>query len=183
MIYKFKTSIFKLQFLFELPSKLNEFVNESESYPMAVKYYCKARKTLDHYKHMPTFRNIDDECQTIIQNLKTKLYERLNSTESSFEIISESVDLLTKLDEPMEKLCSEYITRAEKCLESDVSTLTLNIDLLVSNNKNSDTHQMAMDILEFVDYGCNHFLSSLGLVIHSFNLLFIKDSSKYYLNL
>lgn len=153
-------------------------MHDSESYRMAVKYYCKARKTLDHYKHMPTFRNIDDECQTIIGNLKLKLYERLNSTESTFEIISESVDLLTKLDEPMEKLCSEYIGRAEKCLDNDLTTLTFNIELLSSNKKNSETHQMAMDILEFVDYGCNHFLSSLGLVIHSFNMLFIQDSSK-----
>ena len=37
---------------------------------MAVKYYSKARKTLDHYKHMQTFGNIDEECSLIISNLK-----------------------------------------------------------------------------------------------------------------
>lgn len=170
----------KLQFLFELPSKLNECMNDNDSYPMAVKYYCKARTTLDHYKHMPTFRSIEDECNLTIDNLKQKLYERLNSTESSFELISESVDLLTKLDEPMDKLCSKYLARAEKCLDSDIDTLTLNIDLLNSKNERTSkqNHQIAMDILEFVDYGCNHFLSSLGSIIESFNLLFIRDASQ-----
>merc|ERR1712127_19724 len=60
----------KLQFLFDLPSKLNEFIIEQESYTMAVKYYCKARKTLDHYKQMPTFQSIEDDCTSIINNLK-----------------------------------------------------------------------------------------------------------------
>ena len=146
---------------------------------MAVKYYSKARKTLDYYKHMQTFGNIDEECSLIINNLKIQLYERMNSLDSSFEIIAESVELLTKLDEPMDKLCSKYLNRSEKCLEQDLATLNLNIDLLISNNKNTDSSKqnqhIAMDILEFVDYGCNHFLASLGSIIESFNLLFIKD--------
>ena len=171
--------------MFELPAKLNEFMNEPDSYPLAVKYYSKARRTLDHYKHMPTFVNIDNECQQIIGSLKTKLYTRLNSTDSSFETIAESVDLLTRLDEPMDKLCSQYIGRAQKCLDTDLNTLTLNIDLLVSSSKSKNASEtskqnqhIAMDILEFVDYGCNHFLASLSSIIESFSLLFIKDSSQ-----
>ena len=64
---------------------------------MAVKYYSKARKTLDHYKQMPTFRSIEDDCTTIIKNLKVKLYARLDANESSSEIIAESVNLLNQV--------------------------------------------------------------------------------------
>lgn len=170
--------------MFELPAKLTEFMNEPESYKLAVKYYSKARRTLEHYRHMPTFVNIDNECQQIISNLKSKLYDRLNSTESSFEIIAESVDLLTQLDEPMDNLCSKYICRAEKCLDTDLITLKLNIDLLVSSSKSKSTdlskqnQQIAMDILEFVDYGCNNFLASLSSIIESFSLLFGKEPTQ-----
>ena len=179
--------------MFDLPSKLNEFINEHGSYAMAVKYYCKARRTLDHYKQMPTFRSIEDECTTIIKNLKSRLYEQIDSTQASSEVIFESIDLLFKLGEPMDQLCSKYISRAEKCFDADLSVLTLNIDLLVNKseaacgNKNGSrkvddltqqahdlNHEIAMDILEFVDYGCNHFLAGLSAVIQSFNTIFLN---------
>lgn len=166
----------KLQFLFDLPSKLNEFIIEQESYDLAVKYYCKARKTLDHYKQMPTFRSIEDECTTIINNLKLKLYEKLDAPDSSQETVSEAVDLLFKLGEPMEQLCSKYIARAERSFEDDLAILTLNIDLLTSSSNerlSDDLKQQAMDILEFVDYGCNYFLANLSAVIQAFNSTFV----------
>ena len=152
---------------------------------MAVKYYCKARRTLDHYKQMPTFRSIEDDCTSIINNLKIKLYERLDSTDSSQETISESVDLLYKLGEPMEQLCTKYISRAERSFEDDFAILNLNIDLLVKNNTrssqkskddNNELQQIAMDILEFVDYGCNYFLANLSAVIQVFNSIFMANN-------
>jgi hypothetical protein len=122
----------KLQFLFDLPAKLNEFIEVKNSYSLAVKYYCKARKTLDHYKQMPTFRNIEDDCRLIINNLKLKLYENIDSLENSSEKISESVNLLCQLDEPMETLCTKYLSRVEKSLDSDLAILQLNVDLTES---------------------------------------------------
>ena len=136
---------------------------------------------------MPTFKNIEDDCVSIINLLKTKLYEKLNSAESSNEQISESIELLCQLGEPLETLCDQYISRSEKFLDQDLSILTLNIDLLSSNSvKNSNekksenlNQQIAMDILEFVDYGCNHFLANLSSIIQSFNLMFLDQQ---YLN-
>ena len=171
----------KLQFLFDLPSRLNEFI-ENESYRMAVKYYCKARRTLDQYKQMPTFRSIEEDCTLIITNLKLKLYERFDSTDASQETISESVDLLYKLGEPMEQLCSKYISRAERFFDDDLAILTLNIDLLTKNNSKAQEetlkNEIAMDILEFVDYGCNYFLANLSGVIQAFNSIFIQNQYK-----
>lgn len=164
------------------------------SYSMAVKYYSKARKTLDRYKQMPTFKSIEDDCQTIIKQLKLKLYERIDNNSSSdtnsSESIFESVSLLYQLDEPMENLCSKYIDRVEKCLNSDLNILVLNIDMIATSTKkrvskedayvvdetSNHKSQIAMDILEFVDHGCNNFLANLSSIIQSYNSIFIENN-------
>jgi vacuolar protein sorting-associated protein 51 len=186
------TLLKKLQFVFDLPNKLTRFVDAGggASYASAVKYYTKARRTLDRYKHMSTFKSIEDDCAQIIQVLKRKLYERLNATDTTQDIVSESVDLLAQLDEPVENLLNKYIERVEDSLSADLSTLSLDIDMLVSStstaNKssspsdsanNGNHHVIAMDILEFVDYGCNNFLANLSSAIHSYNALFINKKS------
>lgn len=168
----------KLQFLFDLPAKLNDFVEKEQAYDKAVMYFCKARKTLEHYKQMPTFKGIEDDCLTIIDKLKEKLYDRIDSAESSTEAILQSVDLLNQLGEPMENLSSKYMNRIEKSLEHDLSLLILDIDILSIDNKQSDKSQNAMDILEFVDHGCNNFLANLSSIIQSFNLMFIHKKDR-----
>lgn len=169
--------------MFDLPSKLNEFIEVNNAYLKAVVYYSKARKTLDHYKHMPTFKNIEDDCITIINKLKKKLYERIELSDSSTETVLESINLLNQLGEPMGNLCSRYIERVENGLENDLAILTLDIDMLAINNKQKneeDKAHITMDILEFVDHGCNHFLAHLSSIIHSFNSLFVNNK-KYSL--
>jgi hypothetical protein len=175
------TLLKKLQFLFDLPSKLNEFITVKNSYSLAVKYYCKARKTLDHYKQMPTFKNIEDDCKLIINNLKLKLYENIDSLESSSEKISESVNLLYQLDEPINNLCSKYLNRVEKSLDADLSNLQLNIDLIscTTNKESVSSNHQYMDILEFVDHGCNNFLANLSSIIVSFKSIFNHPNNKY----
>ena len=143
---------------------------------------------------MPTFKSIEDDCQTIIKQLKLKLYERIDNNSSSdtnsSESIFESVTLLYQLDEPMENLCSKYIDRVEKCLDSDLSILVLNIDMISTSTKkrvskedasvvdetSNHKSQIAMDILEFVDHGCNNFLANLSSIIQSYNSIFIENN-------
>ncbi len=171
--------------MFDLPTKLNQLIAKN-SYAMAVKYYSKARKTLDRYKQMSTFKSIEDDCQAIIKDLKVKLYERIDSSsENSSESIFESVNLLHQLDEPMENLCSKYIERVEKCLDADLSILVLNIDMIASTKRRTSKEdaeetttnsQIAMDILEFVDHGCNNFLANLSSIIQSYNSIFIENN-------
>lgn len=170
----------KLQFLFDLPSKLNDFIDDKSTYSKAVTYYCKARKTLEHYKHMPTFRNIDEECLQIISQLKELLYERIESIdESNQEELMESVNLLGQMGEPTEKLCQRFMSRMEKSLNKDLNKLQLNIDIVAAANQgvNSIIRQTTkpMDVLEFVDYGCNNFLSNLTLNIQSFDIMFANN--------
>lgn len=167
--------------MFDLPSKLNDFVEKENSYSKAVMYYCKARKTLEYYKQMPTFKSIEDDCLTIIDKLKEKLYEQIDSSESSTEKILESVNLLNELGDPMENLCSKYLNRIEKSLQSDLAILVLDIDLLsiVDEEQLRVNSQTAMDILEFVDHGCNNFLANLSSMIQSFNLMFNTNKKGY----
>ena len=196
----------KLQFLFDLPAKLTELMS-ARSYARAVHYYCKARKLLDHYKHISTFRNIDDDCQSIIGELKRRLYDQLDTLDhnsASTQAISDAIHLLYQLDEPMDNLCAKYLSRVEKWLDHDLLMLRLNIDLLESDTKQQHQQQnqqqlapilmsrrtatatatadesaavnrpvqIAMDILEFIDHGCNHFLANMGSTIHSFKHIF-----------
>lgn len=81
--------------MFDLPAKLNEFVESDEklSPRRAITYYLKARRTLDHYKHMPTFKNIDDDCTAIIGELKSKLYARILSASSDTAGTSADTDV------------------------------------------------------------------------------------------
>ncbi len=150
---------------------------EQESYSLAVKYYCRARRTLDHYKQMPTFRSIEDECSAIIKILKARLYERLDSSD---RLAQEAVDLLSKLGEPIKVLCAKYVARAERGFDDDLSILVLNIEMLSSKKESTVAglnNEIAMDILEFVDYGCNYFLANLGGVIEVFNTIFLNETS------
>jgi hypothetical protein len=85
---------------------------ETESYSTAVKYFSRARRTLDHYKHMPSFKGIEDDCSNIILKLKSVLREKFNSENSTPGKLIEAADLLMQLDEPVQNLVDCYIQRS-----------------------------------------------------------------------
>jgi hypothetical protein len=84
---------------------------ETESYSMAVKYFSRARRALDHYKHMPSFKGIEDDCSNIIVKLKSVLRDKFNADDSSPGELIEAADLLMQLDEPAQNLVDCYILR------------------------------------------------------------------------
>jgi hypothetical protein len=65
----------KLQFLFELPSRLTKCV-ELGAYGQAVRYQGRARAVLQQYQHLPSFRAIQDDCQIITARLAQQLRQR-----------------------------------------------------------------------------------------------------------
>ena len=71
----------KLQFLFELPTKLNTCIDE-ENWSLGVKFYVKAEQVLLQYEHMPSFRGIKSDCDAIMEQLKLKLKQRLEDSEN-----------------------------------------------------------------------------------------------------
>uniref|UniRef100_H3CZN4 Vacuolar protein sorting-associated protein 51 homolog n=1 Tax=Tetraodon nigroviridis TaxID=99883 RepID=H3CZN4_TETNG len=162
------TLLRKLQFLFELPARLNKCL-ELQAYAQAVKSYRHARCVLQQYSHLPSFKGIQDDCHTIMNKLAQELRQKFRDGGSSSKDLSECVELLLQLDEPAEELCDKFLSHARSRLETDLQGLEA--ESVPSPTPNTD-------ILEFIDRGCNEFVSSLCLVITSYQELFINHAQK-----
>ncbi|KAJ8316807.1 hypothetical protein KUTeg_004711 [Tegillarca granosa] len=168
----------KLQFLFELPARLKKCI-EMKSYSSAVRYYIKAKRILHQYQHMPSFQGINEDCNRIIQELCEKLREQFKEKESTPKQLAECVDLLLQLEEPAEVLCEEFLSHARHKIDEDLQLLDRQIKLQMGEEIEQESAAQAylttpMDILEFVDNGCNGFLSNICLVIASYNDMFLN---------
>lgn len=112
------------------------------------------------------------------------------------------MELLLQLDEPAEELCDKFLSHARSRLESDLQGLEAEIrpypsasavkdasarvlsstaaaESPTDNSPNTSTMPSPTsntDILEFIDRGCNEFVSSLCLVITSYQELFINHA-------
>ncbi|XP_016348993.1 vacuolar protein sorting-associated protein 51 homolog [Sinocyclocheilus anshuiensis] len=191
------TLLRKLQFLFELPARLNKCL-ELQAYAQAVSAHRRARCVLQQYSHMPSFRGIQDDCHVIMEQLAQQLRQKFRDGGSSAKDLSECVELLLQLDEPAEELCDKFLSHAQSRLEADLQGLEAElIDSLVTDtggglvqktnpgsnpvspSSSSTTNPFlsptaGTDILEFIDRGCNEFVSNLCLVIASYQELFIN---------
>lgn len=168
----------KLQFLFELPAKLKECLADDDL-ATGVKYYLRAQRVLDQYQHMASFQGIKTDCDQIMVVLKKKLLERVEDPETNAEELSTCVGLLLELQESAEVLCQSYLATAESKLQESLSVLAEQVTLASGQAKTdiqrpSDAYESVMDILEFVDHGCNHFISDLSLIIASFTETFLE---------
>uniref|UniRef100_A0A8D3EAA0 Vacuolar protein sorting-associated protein 51 homolog n=1 Tax=Scophthalmus maximus TaxID=52904 RepID=A0A8D3EAA0_SCOMX len=151
------TLLRKLQFLFELPARLNKCL-ELQAYAQAVNSHRRARCVLRQYSHLPSFKGIQDDCHAIMDKLAQELRQKFRDGGSSAKDLAQCVELLLQLDEPAEELCDKFLSHARSRL-----------DALPSPTSNTD-------ILEFIDRGCNEFVSSLCLVIASYQELFINHA-------
>ncbi|KAG7484756.1 hypothetical protein MATL_G00053500 [Megalops atlanticus] len=198
------TLLRKLQFLFELPARLNKCL-ELQAYAQAVSSHRRARCVLQQYSHMPSFRGIQDDCHAIMDQLAQQLRQKFRDGGSSAKDLSECVELLLQLDEPAEELCDKFLSHAQSRLEADLLGLEAELREPVSgpvttidpagasSSKPTTTPtdegpaaspqptstpilspSARTDILEFIDRGCNEFVSSLCLVIASYQELFIN---------
>ncbi|XP_022337186.2 vacuolar protein sorting-associated protein 51 homolog [Crassostrea virginica] len=170
----------RLQFLFELPKRLNKCI-EMNAYSQAVRYYSKAKRILQRYQHMTSFQGISQDCNQIIQHLCQILRQQFKEKESTPKQLAECVDLLLQLNEPAEELCDEFLSHARQKIEEDLSVLDRQIRLQLGETIKDEVESPAeaylatpMDVLEFVDCGCNGFLSNICLVIASYNDMFLS---------
>ncbi|XP_053501671.1 vacuolar protein sorting-associated protein 51 homolog [Ictalurus furcatus] len=171
----------KLQFLFEFPAWLRRCV-ECGEFGRAVSAQKRARCVLNHYNNITSFRGIQDECNTIMLELTLHLRDRFSDSSASAKELSECVELLLQLDEPAEELCDKFLSHAHSKKEADLQALEAELSdsrpsvTLVSPVSESNPFLSPagrMDILEFIDRGCNEFVSDLCLVIASYQELFI----------
>ncbi|KAM4620054.1 vacuolar protein sorting-associated protein 51 homolog [Polymixia lowei] len=196
------TLLRKLQFLFELPARLNKCL-ELQAYAQAVSSHRRARCVLQQYSHLPSFKGIQDDCHAIMDKLAQELRQKFRDGGSSAKDLSECVELLLQLDEPAEELCDKFLSHARSRLEADLlgleaeirpypsvvtdassgssrslSSATAVASPTDSSPKTNTLHSPSSktDILEFIDRGCNEFVSSLCLVITSYQELFINHA-------
>uniref|UniRef100_A0A3P8SME9 Vacuolar protein sorting-associated protein 51 homolog n=1 Tax=Amphiprion percula TaxID=161767 RepID=A0A3P8SME9_AMPPE len=125
------TLLRKLQFLFELPARLNKCL-ELQAYAQAVSSHRRARCVLQQYSHLPSFKGIQDDCHAIMDKLAQELRQKINVVVrmdggSSAKDLSECVELLLQLDEPAEELCDKFLSHARSRLESDLQGLEAEI--------------------------------------------------------
>uniref|UniRef100_A0A8C6LTK1 Vacuolar protein sorting-associated protein 51 homolog n=1 Tax=Nothobranchius furzeri TaxID=105023 RepID=A0A8C6LTK1_NOTFU len=107
----------KLQFLFELPARLNKCL-ELQAYAQAVSFHRRARCVLQQYSHLPSFKGIQDDCHAIMEKLAQELRQKFRDGGTSAKDLSECVELLLQLDEPAEELCDKFLSHARSRLES-----------------------------------------------------------------
>ncbi|XP_008426254.1 vacuolar protein sorting-associated protein 51 homolog [Poecilia reticulata] len=196
------TLLRKLQFLFELPARLNKCL-ELQAYAQAVSSHRRARCVLQQYSHLPSFKGIQDDCNAIMEKLAQELRQKFRDGGTSAKDLSECVELLLQLDEPAEELCDKFLSHARSRLELDLQGLEAEIKPYPptpapkeaatrrsssstaagspSDNNSPKTLSLPSptlntDILEFIDRGCNEFVSSLCLVITSYQELFINHA-------
>lgn len=74
----------KLQFLFELPSRLKKCL-ERKAFAEAVKYYDRAAMVLEQYKTLDSFKGIYDECQSIMAEVVASIDGLINEKGASMD--------------------------------------------------------------------------------------------------
>uniref|UniRef100_H2XTL8 Vacuolar protein sorting-associated protein 51 homolog n=3 Tax=Ciona intestinalis TaxID=7719 RepID=H2XTL8_CIOIN len=168
----------KLQFLFELPAKLQKCL-ETGAFSTAVSYYMKTKSVLQHYQHMESFSGIERDCQAIINEIVAKLKQTFHDKHSSAQQLAECVGLLLRLGEPPGLLCDEYLQHSRHKLDEDLQELESYLveeGVAIKSENSNSSHHLLIDVLEFIDRGSNGFLSNLSLTIAAYENLFIKQT-------
>mmetsp|Transcript_3887 Transcript_3887/g.5440 ORF Transcript_3887/g.5440 Transcript_3887/m.5440 type:complete len:801 (+) Transcript_3887:2067-4469(+) len=106
----------KLQFLVDLPSRLKKCV-AVEAYAQAVKYYTATAEIFRKYDNLPSFKQIQKECDQIIEQLRGILKGRLRDPKTPIPAVSEALQLLLDLKEPPAKLREQYLQSLHSLLE------------------------------------------------------------------
>ncbi|NXS86675.1 VPS51 protein, partial [Erpornis zantholeuca] len=82
-----------------------------------------ARAVLRHYRHLPSFRAIEDESHAIMADLAQRLRARLREETLDPKELTECVEMLLQLEEPAEELSEEFLSQAGARLEAELGGL------------------------------------------------------------
>jgi len=159
----------KLQFVLELPEKLKQNIEEGRQ-GQAVENWLRAERALKHYRDMPSFAGIQEDCDNIIEALRMELMARFSDPDCDADKLGEAVELLRKLGTPGQDLCLKYLDHCSASLQPHLDILQLQCDMLAGR---SEVKEVAiMDPLQFVDEGSNKFLAELSLAANGYNNTF-----------
>ena len=69
------------------------------------------------------FQGIHSDCESIVVDLMQHLRSQLRNPDSTTRQLTESVDLLLKLDEPAGQLCEEFLSLARDKVDASLKNL------------------------------------------------------------
>jgi vacuolar protein sorting-associated protein 51 len=102
----------KLQYLFQLPTKLKEYADECQ-YELAVNTYMRALKALEKYEHIPSFNHIQQTCIETMNTIRNELKTNFDQQQTTS---SDVVKLLLKLGESSDYLARQYLQQNKQRL-------------------------------------------------------------------
>ncbi|XP_010566340.1 PREDICTED: vacuolar protein sorting-associated protein 51 homolog isoform X3 [Haliaeetus leucocephalus] len=162
----------KLQSLVEVPGRLRRWAAPGAEPVRALRCHARARAVLRHYRHLPSFRAIEDESHAIMAELAQRLRTRLRDDTLDPKELTECVEMLLQLEEPPEELCEEFLSHAGARLEAELAALEAELHPADPSGATAATPPPASDILDFVDRGSSAFVGNLCLLTASYRSLF-----------
>lgn len=151
----------KLQFLSSLPTKLKTLIDDG-NYSQAVKHYSEAHTVLEQYGFQPSFQGIRDDCQLIMNDLKTKLKAKIQTSGFTAKTMIDTSDLLLQLGEKPADLSREILQFATQRLHEQIVVLQ---------------DQTDGNMIEFVDMSIKGFINDLILMVSSYTEMFLTRSN------
>ncbi|KAJ3055972.1 Vacuolar protein sorting-associated protein 51 [Rhizophlyctis rosea] len=176
----------KLNFVFELPTRLRQCLNK-KLYSQAVRYYARTSNLLVHYRHIPAFKKIEDECLTIMDQVKHDVRQKLASDKSTMKEIAESVGLLIGMNamSPLE-LAQEYmkcgaaqLRRVKASAVQHVKTMVI-MDTPAPDSSESEAEALSPEIrllVDQVDYLDRIFLEELTIFVDGYYVYFLSEET------
>ncbi|XP_003738805.1 vacuolar protein sorting-associated protein 51 homolog [Galendromus occidentalis] len=180
------TLLNRLQRVFELPENLRKH-KKSGQFGQAVVLFTSAESILSQYSYIACFKDIHTECLQIVDEIKAKLLERFEDRHVNVKDLSEAVQLLNSLHEPIEKLCAQYLEQASISLNGDLEVLVRQVSLAKGDTSPAPSglppelhllYSTPMDVQQFVDHSCNSFLGNISLIIASYAQLFVSGNGQ-----
>lgn len=136
------------------------------NYGQAVKHYDEAHAVLEQYGYQPSFQGIRDDCQLIINDLKSKLKTIIQQSGFMAKTMIETGDLLLQLGEKPSDLSKEILQFATQRLHEQIVILQ---------------DQTDGNMIEFVDMSIKGFINDLILIVSSYMEMFFFITMKFKL--
>ncbi|CEP07030.1 hypothetical protein [Parasitella parasitica] len=147
-------SLKRLQFIFELPNRLQHCLVKGK-HSLAVKYYSKASKLLNHYQHMAAFKGIERDCDAIMEKVKAEIWTSMTDPNVTLQKIADETKLLVLLGEDAHKLWKQY--------------LDVQMGMLQKKQAENTSRASIQDLVAT-------FVMPLEDIVHHFENLFLTDT-------
>ncbi|KAJ3261584.1 Vacuolar protein sorting-associated protein 51 [Boothiomyces macroporosus] len=166
----------KLNFIIDLPIRLTKLL-ESKNYVESVMFYAKTIDLLDHYKHIPMFNQIAEECVVLIRKVGTKVQQRVFSNPASIPKLCEDVGLMVGLETlPPLDLSKNFLYKA-----SDLLTKIINENerlIKLDDKVDSATTNLPTDLLEAFSKFNTQYMEGFENVVECYDAYFLAPRPK-----